>query len=277
MRDENLQPPQFEQYLDLLSVPGGGESVELRGSQLVAARSRTTFDIETGVPQMLTAPYDVEVAELYDAKAGSGNFEHSTVGYRSALHYRHITAAFADFLVEFGDESVVADVGCGHGQLSATLAKRLPVFGVDLSNNMLRAAADEGLIPIRADAFALPFRDGVLDGIVSAEVIQHIENLDEFLGEFVRVTRPGGVLIMSTLNGNSLLRRLNRFVRGSDHSQRTKLRTARSFLDAASELPLELDRITWVLSPVPVTRSSSVPTSNWSWFAQNYVLRLRRV
>lgn len=51
---------------------------------------------------------------------------------------------------------------------------------------------------------ALPLADGALSGVVSLDVIEHVDRPDAFLNEIDRVTRPGGRLALSTPNRFSL-------------------------------------------------------------------------
>src|SRR4029450_7354202 len=46
-----------------------------------------------------------------------------------------------------------------------------------------------------ADACRLPFRDGSFDSIFCVAVLQHIENIDDAVKEFARVTAPRGRVV----------------------------------------------------------------------------------
>ena len=61
---------------------------------------------------------------------------------------------------------------------------------------------------------ALPYPDDHLGCVVSVEVIEHLENHLAFLRELVRVTRPGGKLIITTPNVMSLSSRWHFFLYG---------------------------------------------------------------
>ncbi len=45
---------------------------------------------------------------------------------------------------------------------------------------------------------ALPFPDGSFDAVLAFEVLEHVEDDTGLLDEIARVSRPGGVLILST-------------------------------------------------------------------------------
>lgn len=68
----------------------------------------------------------------------------------------------------------------------------------------------ESVLPARPEA--LPAEDGAFDVAVSVDVQEHLENPGAFLRELVRITRPGGHVVVTTPNGNpwkpvSILRR----------------------------------------------------------------------
>jgi ubiquinone/menaquinone biosynthesis C-methylase UbiE len=100
----------------------------------------------------------------------------------------------------------ILDVGCGTGHFSQPLAAANAVVGVDLSREMLAFARTKGLAPVRAAAEALPFGDGRFDAVLAASVLQLIPDGAAFVRELLRVVRPGGRVIVCTINaGNAAL------------------------------------------------------------------------
>jgi 2-polyprenyl-6-hydroxyphenyl methylase/3-demethylubiquinone-9 3-methyltransferase len=93
----------------------------------------------------------------------------------------------------------LVDLGCGGGLL-ATHVDGYRHVGVDLSEGSLRHASLHGLLPLRADAGALPLRDGVADVVVAGEVFEHVRDLPGVVAEIDRVLRPDGVLVFDTIN-----------------------------------------------------------------------------
>lgn len=106
----------------------------------------------------------------------------------------------------------VVDIGCGGGLLAPHLDAHRHV-GVDLSEPSLRVAASHGVLPVRADAVALPLRDRVADVVVAGEVFEHVHDLPRVIEEIARVVSPGGVLIFDTIN-DTLWSRLSLVVVG---------------------------------------------------------------
>jgi SAM-dependent methyltransferase len=99
--------------------------------------------------------------------------------------------------------SVVADVGCGPGRDTALLrAGGLRVVGMDLSFGQLRTSGLTGMV--QADMRRLPLRAGSVDAIWCHAALLHIPRtvVPAVLGEFARVTRPGGELFLAVVEGD---------------------------------------------------------------------------
>jgi 2-polyprenyl-3-methyl-5-hydroxy-6-metoxy-1,4-benzoquinol methylase len=101
----------------------------------------------------------------------------------------------------------VLDVGCGPGMLVNELAPRNRVVGLDLSQDMIQECAaslrDSGSIFLNGNAEDLPLQDGTFDVVVGAGVLEYAADVDKALGEFSRVAKKGGMVIVSMLNGMS--------------------------------------------------------------------------
>ena len=110
----------------------------------------------------------------------------------------HLAAlpAFAD------SEWTVGDLGCGTGQLTATLAPFVGrVIAVDASAAMLQAAKKrlQGIENVelrRGDLEALPIDDARLDAATLALVLHHLPEPWRALAEVARVLKPGGRLLI---------------------------------------------------------------------------------
>ncbi len=94
---------------------------------------------------------------------------------------------------------VLVDVGCGGGILSAFVRGYLHV-GVDLTQSALVVARATGVVPVRADAAALPLAAGAAHVVVAGEVFEHVADLDGAVAEVSRVLRPGGVVVVDTIS-----------------------------------------------------------------------------
>jgi SAM-dependent methyltransferase len=115
-------------------------------------------------------------------------------------------------LERYGRGREILEVGCGTGLLlerMASFARR--AVGVDLSPGMLERARERGLEAVEGSATALPFGDHSFDVVCSFKVLAHVRDIETAMREMVRVTRPGGMLVLEFYNPHSmrgLLKRL---------------------------------------------------------------------
>ena len=102
----------------------------------------------------------------------------------------------------------VLDVGCGPGSDTLSLADLVgdsgEVYGVDFDPEMVDEAAKrataadlrERVLHRQADAVALPFDDDFFDACRSERLFQHLSDPQRGLAEMIRVTRPGGRIVV---------------------------------------------------------------------------------
>jgi len=94
------------------------------------------------------------------------------------------------------------DVGCGTGVLAERLAEAgYEMTGIDPSEGMLDvlAARAPRVTAVRASGTALPFDDDSFDLALTVATLHHIaepEDVRQTLHEMVRVTRPGGNVLV---------------------------------------------------------------------------------
>ena len=119
------------------------------------------------------------------------------------------------------------DAGCGSGTLARYLAEAgARVLGVDAAEEMIAmarelarqqladhdvASHDRSSPQLRfahvATIAHLPLADQSLDGILCSSVLEYVSDPAACLAEFRALLRPGGLLVVSVANRNSLVRR----------------------------------------------------------------------
>ncbi len=103
----------------------------------------------------------------------------------------------------------VLDIGCGGGLVAEPIARMgAAVTGIDPGADNIAAARaharQEGIdIDYRATmAEELVAQGEMFDAVVCLEVIEHVPDVPAFLKTCASLVRPGGVLILSTINRN---------------------------------------------------------------------------
>ena len=105
-------------------------------------------------------------------------------------------------LLPLSGEERALDVGTGAGAFALALAPLVrEVVGVDMVPELLAEArhAAEGVENIRfveGDATRLPFEDASFDLTTCARTLHHVRRPELVVAELVRVTRPGGRLLV---------------------------------------------------------------------------------
>jgi 2-polyprenyl-3-methyl-5-hydroxy-6-metoxy-1,4-benzoquinol methylase len=124
----------------------------------------------------------------------------------------HRTAA--RLLEARGAGGTLLDAGCGSGDLWRAVSARFAACtGVD-AVRYPGLPADVHFVPANLDA-ALPIADASVDTAAAIEVIEHLENPRAFVRELVRVTKPGGWIVVTTPNQLSALSLLCLAAKGS--------------------------------------------------------------
>lgn len=145
--------------------------------------------------------------EFYDAIA---------VDYTEMFHGAHraepfgpaMLAAYAELAADAG---LVADLGCGPGEVTAHLRSLgLDIFGVDVSPEMVTLARrnNPGVRFEHGSMTELGLADGALGGIVAWYSLIHTppEDLPAVFAEFHRLLTPGGHVLLGFQVGTEPLR-----------------------------------------------------------------------
>lgn len=118
------------------------------------------------------------------------------------------------------EDKRILEAGCGTGRFCCLLAKDFPsstILGIDISENALKIAESMRLLFgfdnisfKKGDLFSIDFPDNYFDVVFNEGVIEHF-SLDgnptykDALKEMVRVTKPGGKIIVAVPNWYNLI------------------------------------------------------------------------
>ncbi len=108
-------------------------------------------------------------------------------------------------LLKPGAGELILDAGCGTGIFTACfLDWKARVVGLDISFAMLRRSGERGkdlpFFALQGDILALPFPDETFDKVVSVTAVEFIAEGRKAIAELFRVSKPGGVIVVATLN-----------------------------------------------------------------------------
>lgn len=101
----------------------------------------------------------------------------------------------------------LVDIGCGGGLLCEPMARLgASVVGVDAARASIETAAHhaaQGSLEIdyrHGTAEALAANRETFDGVLAMEIIEHVADFDAFMAACCALARPGGMVVMATLN-----------------------------------------------------------------------------
>jgi SAM-dependent methyltransferase len=89
----------------------------------------------------------------------------------------------------------ILDAGCGSSLIIQSLNNAV---GMDFNFAKVRFLRRYNVPVLRGSAFALPFKDGAFDCVISSQIIEHIKFDEVLFSEMCRVLSPGGKLIIGT-------------------------------------------------------------------------------
>ena len=107
------------------------------------------------------------------------------------------------------ERQTILVVGCGFGFDEKNIKSLFPdvdLWSIDISAEMLKLASASGSPGQFSLALAekLPFPDRSFHRVLSREVIEHVISPKAMLKEIDRVLRPGGIVVVTTENEESL-------------------------------------------------------------------------
>jgi 2-polyprenyl-6-hydroxyphenyl methylase/3-demethylubiquinone-9 3-methyltransferase len=103
------------------------------------------------------------------------------------------------------DGAILLDAGCGGGLLAPHVRGRgYRHVGVDLRRSGLEQAAARDVVPLIGDVAALPLATGCADVVVAGEILEHVTDLTAVVADLCRVLRPGGLLVLDTVNDTAI-------------------------------------------------------------------------
>lgn len=159
-----------------------------------------------------------EIREAMNARFRSsehdefGGYEHRHLWDK--IRYREIDRLFARLIQPIAGRRIL-DVACGIGRSVPMMGDGQAYLGIDLSE--VAIAKVEKLYGARAnlkfrcmDAMQLELDDSQFDVVMAVEMIEHVQDATKTISEMFRVLKPGGRLVINSINRDSLHLRMLR-------------------------------------------------------------------
>ncbi|HEX9529323.1 MAG TPA: demethylmenaquinone methyltransferase [Streptosporangiaceae bacterium] len=137
-----------------------------------------------------------DVAAMFDAVAGRYDLLNDVLSVGQDRRWRSVVAR----IVAARQDDLVLDVAAGTGTSSrAFAASGARCVACDFSLGMLHAGASKPSDLVRfvaGDALALPFSSAAFDVVTISFGLRNVADPDSALAEMLRVTKPGGRLVI---------------------------------------------------------------------------------
>jgi O-antigen chain-terminating methyltransferase len=163
-------------------------------------RQRAGVLAQTGASAVPLPPPSADAAPAFDY----GRFAER---FRGSEEY--VKSGQSLYVPYFAGRKDVLDIGCGRGEFLELMGEAgVPARGIDLSRESVDLCRGRGLQAEVADLFAYldGLADGSLDGIFSAQVVEHLSpaRLPEMIRLAAQKLNRGGVIAIETPNPECL-------------------------------------------------------------------------
>jgi predicted TPR repeat methyltransferase len=141
-----------------------------------------------------------EVRGYYDDQAPTYDSTLAVWGYDAPWR---VAELLTGSLTGSGSSPTVLDAGCGTGLAGQALREagfEGRLLGVDLSPDSVALAVARGIydeVAVGDLQQPLPFDDDRVDGVVCVGVLTYVPDVAAIWNDFCRITRPGGVIVLT--------------------------------------------------------------------------------
>ncbi|MEH1781792.1 MAG: methyltransferase domain-containing protein [Nostoc sp.] len=191
------------------------------------------------------------------------NRARQSLGTSSELVYQMVSR----MLVQPHLGGVLVDVGCGNGKLWSFVGDRFDYYvGVDAVHYADLPIQTE-FIPFNLDIGKVPLPEGYADVVCAVEIIEHLENPRAFIRELVKLTKPGGLVIVTTPNQLSLLSKLTLILKNQFNAFQEAAGLYPTHITALLEVDLIRIFTECGLTEVQIeySRCGRIPFTSWHW------------
>jgi SAM-dependent methyltransferase len=189
--------------------------------------------------------YESQLLQLYSAQIAIKEDPYLHAHSRNRAVIRRQISIFERCSPFLPEEGAILDWGCRHAP-DACLVKMargnaVDLYGCDVDSDDYETFFDFAGLKYSqiTHPFCLPYEDNMFDAVIGSGVLEHVANDSESLKELYRITKPGGVFIMTMLpNRLSYTEWLNRRMGNPHHLRRYSLREAKHMFIHHGFLPI---------------------------------------
>ena len=116
---------------------------------------------------------------------------------------REYPELFPYVIARIPERSSVVDIGCGTGFLLERIKKQknAQVFGLDISLSAIKVMKEKrGIDGVATPIPPIPLKDDTYDVAICTEVLDHLDNDQGAIKEAIRITKPGGLILVTVPN-----------------------------------------------------------------------------
>ncbi len=137
-----------------------------------------------------------------------GYYDYLSEKYFKQHNYHLLLDRLIGFMADFGSDSRLLDVGCGLGSLlDVAFDKGFQVEGVEFNRTAAEQVRRKYTFPVFTGDL-LDYEGGPFDVVAMLDVIEHLREPFQAIRMLNRLLKPGGVMMLSTMDCDSLVSRL---------------------------------------------------------------------
>jgi len=132
--------------------------------------------------------------------------DYDRTSYFSPITEKRYNQLLDDF-EKYKSTGRILDIGAGCGFFLKTAQKRgWEVYGTEIDSSAVANCIDPNIKMSFGDINTIDFPENYFDVVVHIEVIEHINNPNEYVSEIYKILRPGGITYLTTPNFNAIHR-----------------------------------------------------------------------
>jgi len=161
------------------------------------------YPVVSEIPIFLIPEEEKEKKYISHYKTDAEAFDYFRVKDKQVTHDSRRIEEYVSSFIPKGSRRIL-DVGSGRAWVARRFTdEQTTVWSLDITLTNVRKALDRITgnthMGVVADANNLPFADGTFDCVISTEVVEHVREPGTFINSLLRVVKPGGKLILTTM------------------------------------------------------------------------------